>query len=185
MDAQTAGTVVIAVATVIYTAATIALWRQTSRQVRLTREIFETTHRPHLALRAEVWSAAPQDLRTARQVRLFVKNHGTVPAAVTGWRASVTEGQRQLAEQIVAEGNLSLSLFPEREEMGKPLEIRSAQDAAYASNLSERGDLPTLVVEATVHYRGMLPATYWTRARIEIHPHWMVTTRHDTGDGTA
>ena len=77
----------IAVATIVYTVATIFLWRQTRRQASLTREIFEATHRPHLALRGEVWGPDSRDLRTALQIRLFVRNHGAVP-----WRRTRSGG---------------------------------------------------------------------------------------------
>jgi len=168
------------VATVVYTIATIALWRQTRRQASLTREIFEATHRPHLALRVEVWGQDPIDQRTALQVRPSIKNHGGVPATVVAWQASVVEGTRPLGEQHEATGNLGLSVFPGREEMSKPLAIRDAQGQQDACNLSRQGQVPVLVLEARVEYRGAFATPYWTRARVEVHAHWMVTTQHDT-----
>lgn len=136
-----------------------------------------------LALRGEVWGPDSRDLRTALQIRLFVRNHGAVPATVDSWRASVVEGEQRLAEQLEAADNLGLSVFPEREEMSKPLEVRDAVGQQRAMDLSRRDQLPILMVEARVEYHGAFAAHYWTRVRIEVHRQWMVTTRHDTEAG--
>jgi len=105
--------------------------------------------------------------------RLFVENHGAVPAQVEAWKASVVEGQRSLADQREAKGNLGLSVFPGREEMSKPLEIRDAKSQGIALELSLRGQLQTLVVEATVHYRGAFTTRIGrTSALISIRSGW-------------
>ena len=89
------------------------------------------------------------------------------------WKASVVEGQRSLADQREAKGNLGLSVFPGREEMSKPLEIRDAKSQGIALELSLRGQLQTLVVEATVHYRGAFTTRIGrTSALISIRSGW-------------
>lgn len=82
-----------AIATVAYAVITIAgvlvawkyahltrdLWRATRDQADTTRRMFEASHRPYLAVEAGASDRAP-----GAQLLLFLRNHGSVPAWVSG-----------------------------------------------------------------------------------------------------
>jgi hypothetical protein len=75
-DPLTVATIVIAVATVAYFISTMLLWRETRDSVRITRDMFEASHRPYIGLTAI--SHTISDEKATFTVRY--KNAGSVPA---------------------------------------------------------------------------------------------------------
>ncbi|HYX30309.1 MAG TPA: hypothetical protein VE863_17345 [Pyrinomonadaceae bacterium] len=71
-------TVVIAVATVVYTFATILLFITTSRNTRITRDIFEAAHRPYIGIAEVNTTVAPNG--NAVDFECAMRNFGTIPA---------------------------------------------------------------------------------------------------------
>jgi len=78
-----------AIVTAVYAVFTILLWWATRRQAALTRQIFEATHRPELAIRPYLrFAANPGYLR----LDFELTNHGPLTATVTNWNAAIRQG---------------------------------------------------------------------------------------------
>ncbi len=146
---------VTAIVTAVYAFFTILLWWATRRQAALTRQIFEATHRPELAIRPYLrFETNPGFLRM--DFRLI--NHGSLAATVTDWKASIRQGETQLATSAPFRG--LLCVFPHAEEDALPFEAKGQEArAAWDNN-------PPVYLDAAVGYRGSSPrGNYSTRLR--------------------
>jgi len=144
-----------AMVTAVYAFFTILLWMATRRQAALTRQIFEATHRPELAIRPYLAFAANPGF-----VRLDMEliNHGSTAATVSGWQASIRQGAALIAKSGDFKG--PLCVFPKGKQKCLPLEAKG-QVAAGIWN-----GVPEVYLEATVDYRGSSPlVAYSTRLR--------------------
>ena len=149
-----------AIVTAVYAVFTILLWWATRRQAALTRQIFEATHRPELAIRPYLrFEANPGFLR----LDFELTNHGSLTATVTDWKAVIRQDDTLLAVSPPFGGRVCV--FPHAKENALPLEAKGQQAHAVWENV------PPVYLEASVAYRGSNPlASYTTglRARLRI-----------------
>src|SRR5262249_40464694 len=145
------------------------LWTEAKRQAETTRQMFEAQHRPYLSFRVEMQNAHPHNLRAAGGVRYFIGNRGSVPAVVTGFVCSLRHQDAVIAEQNEPDGQLSRCVFQDREEMGKPM--------IFTGGASRLGNAP-LVVASKIWYRGIGTQRYVLDTVVEVHPQFLITTRH-------
>jgi len=147
----------------MYAFFTILLWWSTRRQAALTRQIFEATHRPELAIRPYLrFAADPGSVR----VDFELTNHGSLTATVTDWSAVIRQSDTLLAESAPFAGHLCV--FPHAKENATPFQAKGQQAHAVWENI------PPVYLEAAVGYRGSNPlAAYSTRlhARLRITGH--------------
>lgn len=157
---------VIALATVVgvLVAATYAfftwrLWQETRRQAELTKDIFEATHRPWVAIHPTLKVGAIQ-ARARLDFRL--RNYGTAPAIVTSWSASASWRDSVLETEEPGSSAISLCIFPEGEEWAPPLVL--IREGAMAAWLDD----PPIQLRATVTYRGPAEARYSTSLSCDL-----------------
>ena len=156
---------VTAIVTAVYAFFTILLWWATRRQAALTRQIFEATHRPELAIRPYLrFATNPGYLR----LDFELTNHGPLTATVTSWNATIRQGDSLLATSTPFAG--PLCVFPHAKEDVLPFEAGGQQaHAAWDNN-------PPVYLEAAVGYRGSNPqGNYSTRLRARLR----ITGEHD------
>jgi len=77
-DPMMTATIVIAVATVVYSVLTLLLFITTSRNTSITREIFEASHRPYLGIPEINTTIAPSG--NAVHFECGIQNFGSIPA---------------------------------------------------------------------------------------------------------
>src|SRR5207245_1759476 len=144
-----------AIVTAVYAVFTILLWWATRRQAALTRQIFEATHRPELAIRP--YLRFPADPGAVR-LDFELTNYGSLTATVANWSAVIRQGDTLLAESEPFAGNLCV--FPHAKEDTLPFQAKGQKaHAMWANN-------PPVYLEATVGYQGSnLGAIYSTRLR--------------------
>jgi hypothetical protein len=149
---------VTAIVTAVYAFFTILLWWATRRQAALTRQIFEATHRPELAIRPYLrFETNPGFLR----LDFKLTNHGSLTATVTDWKAAIRQGETLLAES--APFAARLCVFPHAEEDALPFEAKGQQARAVWDNN------PPVYLRAAVDYRGSNPrGNYSTRLRARL-----------------
>jgi hypothetical protein len=149
---------VLGIVTTVYAIFTVLLWMATRRQAEMTRQIFEATHRPELAVHPCLrFAANPGFVR----LDFELMNHGSTTATVTDWNARIRQGDAVLAASDDFAG--PLCVFPQGKEDGRPVEV-AGQSAAAVWNGN-----PAVILEVSVGYRGSNPvATYSTRLRARL-----------------
>src|SRR5713226_6257955 len=100
-----------AIVTAVYAVFTILLWWATRRQAALTRQIFEATHRPELAIRPYLRFPANQGFL---RLDFELTNHGSLTATVTAWNATIRQGDTLLAASAPFAGQVCV--FPHAKE---------------------------------------------------------------------
>src|SRR5207245_4549344 len=113
---------VMAIVPDVYAVFTILLWWETRRQAALTRQIFEATHRPELAIRP--YLRLPADPGTVR-LDFELTNYGSFTATVTAWSAVIRQGDTLLAES--APFASQLCVFPHAKQDALPFQAHGQQ----------------------------------------------------------
>lgn len=158
----------------VYAYVTLRLWTATREQARLTREIFEVTHRPWLSIEpVQRFGFSEVGVRLDFQLR----NHGTAPAVVTGWGLRWGLHPQDTDPAIPTTG-VRWFIVPQAAEWAIPLDLRSdAAAAAWRSGVR---------FDATVAYQGTGPARYATRLlgtlRVTNHDAFVVESVRQDGD---
>lgn len=123
------------------------------RQAGVTQQIFQAAHRPYVEARIgpEVsFFNGPDNFG----YRFYFKNHGPVPAILTGWRAIVRHRREVVAERAPDEADAGISLFTGE---SRPVEFRRGTD----NTILDQGEVSE--VEVVVEYRGLNEARYVSR----------------------
>jgi hypothetical protein len=165
---------VTAIVTAVYAFFTILLWWATRRQAWLSNQLataagiqaeaakaqaditglsFEAANRPHIEIRAEENSF----LFTTEHysLRFVLENHGSVPAVLTGWRATVNlaSGQHVVDRPHEPEDG-GICIFPQRQVI-----------VALQRGEGPEVPAPEARVDVTVEYRGLPNSSYRIRSR--------------------
>src|SRR6267154_4628407 len=77
-DPMTAATIIIAVATVVYSVLTLLLFITTNQNTLITRRIFEASHRPYIGIPEVNTTIGPTG--NAVDFECAMRNFGTIPA---------------------------------------------------------------------------------------------------------
>ena len=145
-------TVVIAFATVAYTAFTIGIWRATSRNTQATRELLEAAYRPYLGLTVVKFGGLL--VHGAADLYATVENAGAVPS-----RNVEIDFRLTINGRVHREGRA-----------GPPLAMLPKQSVTILCH-AFRGEESRFVnppanmeVAFEIHYQGMTKARYSTQA---------------------
>jgi hypothetical protein len=103
-DPITLATVITAISTTVYVIATIRLWQETRNSVRITRETFEHSIKPIVAV-PEITPLNKADEKVLT-FSLKVENYGSVPAIEVNTSAKITADGNPLRVQKHETGNL-------------------------------------------------------------------------------
>jgi hypothetical protein len=147
--ASVAATIVIAIATVCYSAFSIRLEKATRDSVAVTRSAFEAANRPYVGVGET--SIFKDEAKEVLYIKIEVKNFGTVPAShvLTSWNAYI-DGAAQPQNKVP---HRPVILFPQDSAYLQA----TAGDAMYSSIVSGRSVL-TIVVE--ISYKGVTDRIY-------------------------
>jgi len=116
-----------------------------AEQAYVTRQMFEASHRPYLEVRVQgrTFYARPELM----SVVVLVKNHGSVPAMLLGWRTDVRVGGQVIAH--AESPDETGCIFPDSKD--KELEC------AVGKGWSEARLHPEVDLDIEVAYRGFHP----------------------------
>lgn len=149
---------VLAIVTTVYAFFTVLLWRATNRQAKISRQIFEASHRPWLTLsiRSVQWLAFG--------VRL--KNEGTVPACNARWTARCWVKDSKGEEKEVLPVDPEDSAWTHAGFLLVPNEEMTFW-LRFSEGLPDHEPETRVRLDLLLNYEGVSPWRYWTSLTAE------------------